>query len=214
MLDLILVFEQLIERAVPLLQLSCLNPHPWGSAHLPFAVVTPSGYPLPAIAVADEVGLQPACQPMFARRCSKPIGNQHQRAITRPRAVTAARTHKPINRCLQAEFLPPVTCDQHRSPIKGCDRFHILAANADFVVYHAVAAGLAVPQLHHLVEVEMCRKQVTASEIEDGAMACLAFLTKGFDHAHVFVLDAFATGGADHAQEHGLLQHLSLPMET
>src|SRR5712671_965303 len=97
---------------------------------------------------------------------------------------------------------------------KGCDRFHILAANADFVVYHAVAAGLAVQQLHQLVEVEMCRKQVTASEIEDGAMACLAFLTKGFDHAHVFVLDAFATGGADHAQEHGLLQHLSLPMET
>ena len=56
----------------------------------------------------------------------------------------------------------------------------------------------------------MRRQQIPAPEIENGAMARLAVLAEGFDHAHVLVLDAFAAGGADHPQEHGLLRNLSL----
>jgi len=57
----------------------------------------------------------------------------------------------------------------------------------------------------------MSGQQVPATEIEDGAMPRLAVLAIGFDYADVFVLDAFAAGGADYPQEHGSLRNLSLP---
>src|SRR4030088_385349 len=41
--------QQLIECAVPLLELSCRNPYPWGPAHQPFAVIAPGRHPLPAV---------------------------------------------------------------------------------------------------------------------------------------------------------------------
>jgi hypothetical protein len=42
------------------------------------------------------------------------------------------------------------------------------------------------------------------------AVPCLAVLTKGLDDPHILMRDAFAASGADHPQEHGLLQNLSL----
>jgi hypothetical protein len=51
-------------------------------------------------------------------------------------------------------------------------------------------------------------------EVENSAMARLAALPIGFDHAHVFVLNAFAARRADHSQEHGLLRNLSLSKPT
>ena len=56
----------------------------------------------------------------------------------------------------------------------------------------------------------MGRQQIFAPEIEHRAMPCLAILPKRLDHTHILVRDAFATGGADHAQEHGFLRNLSL----
>ena len=65
-------------------------------------------------------------------------------------------------------------------------------------------------QAHQLVEIEMRRQQVPSPEIEHRAMPCLAVLTKGFDDPHILVRHAFAAGGTDHPQEHGLPQKLSL----
>jgi hypothetical protein len=56
----------------------------------------------------------------------------------------------------------------------------------------------------------MRRQQVPAPEIEHRAMPRLAVLTKGFDDPHILVRHAFAAGGTDHPQEHGLPQKLSL----
>src|SRR5262249_23381853 len=72
-------------------------------------------------------------------------------------------------------------------------------------------------QPHQFSEVEMRRQQVLAPEIEHSAVPCLAVLPKRFDHTHILVRDAFAAGGADHTQEHGLLRNLSLrsrPLES
>ena len=61
-LDLRLAREQLIERAIPLLELTRLDPHPRRPAGLALQLVAPCGHPAPAVAIADEVGLQPPRQ--------------------------------------------------------------------------------------------------------------------------------------------------------
>jgi hypothetical protein len=65
-----------------------------------------------------------------------------------------------------------------------------------------------VQQAGQLVQVEMRRQQVAPPEVENSAMARLAALPIGFDHAHVFVLNAFAARRAD------LLRNLSLCKPT
>jgi hypothetical protein len=76
-----------------------------------------------------------------------------------------------------------------------------------------IRRGIAVQQ-RQLVQVEMRRQQVAPPEVENSAMARLAALPIGLDHAHVFVLNALAARGADHSQEHGLLRNLSLSKPT
>src|ERR1700674_4735179 len=92
---------------------------------------------------------------------------------------------------------------QHRSPIPRRHGVDILAPD------RSLRHRLAMQQAGQLGEVEMRRQQVLATQIEHGAMARLAALAIGFDHPHVFMLDAFAAGGADDAQEHGPLRTLS-----
>lgn len=69
-------------------------------------------------------------------------------------------------------------------------------------------------QAPQFAQVEMRRQHVLATEIEHGAMPRLALVAKGLDDPHVLMFDAFATGGTDHAQEHGLPQKLSLRETT
>ena len=125
-----LVLQQLIERAVPLLELACLDFHAWRPTQLARALVAPGGKPAPTVAVAHEVGLQPACQPVLAARRSEPIGDQHHRAIARRRSVVPSGAHQPIERRLQPELAPQLACRQHRSPVPGGERTHVLAPKA------------------------------------------------------------------------------------
>jgi hypothetical protein len=124
---------------------------------------------------------------MLAARCGQPIDGQHQSAITQRRSIATARFTEPVERRFEAELTPQVARHQHR----------LLAA------YAAVGDRLAVQQAHQFREIEMCRQQVLAPEIEHRAVPCLAVLPKRFDHTHILVGDAFATSGPDHTQEHG-----------
>ena len=205
-LDLRLALEQLIERAVPLLELTRLDPHPWRPAGLARKIVAPCGQPATAVAIADEVGLQPPRQAMFAARRGEPIGDQHQSAIAQRRRVATAGSGELVERRREPELVPHVAHHKHGSPIPRPDGMDILTSNA------TIGERLAVQQARQLDEVEMGGQQVLAAEIEDGAMTCLAVLAKGFDDTHVLVLDAFAAGGAHHPQEHGFLRNLSLRM--
>jgi hypothetical protein len=138
---------------------------------------------------------------MLAARRGQPIDDQHQRAIAQCRGVATGRRGEPVERRFEAELAPHMVRHQHRSPIP---RRH--GANV-FLSDGAVTHRLAVQQAHQLIEVEMGRQQIPAAKIEYRAMPGLAVLPKGFDDAHIFVLDAFAAGGANHPQKHGLLRN-------
>ena len=97
---------------------------------------------------------------------------------------------------------------QHRPEVPCGNRLHVFAPNP------VIRRGIAVQQARQLVQVEMRRQQVAPPEVENSAMARLAALPIGFDHAHVFVLNALAARRADHSQEHGLLRNLSLSKPT
>jgi len=138
----------------------------------------------------------------------QPIGDQHQGAIAQRRCIAAAASGEPVERRLKSEFAPDMAGHQHWPPVPRRNRLHVLAPNP------AVGCGIAVQQAHQLVQVEMGRQQVAPPEIENGAVPRLASLPIGFDHAHVFVLDALAAGRPNHPQEHGFLRNLPLPIST
>lgn len=205
--DLRLERQQLIERAVPVLELARLDPHPRRPARLPRGVIAPRRHEAAAVAVADEVGLQPARQAMLAPRRRQPIGDQDQSLIAQrggiATMVATLASDEPVERHLKPKLAPQMARRQHRSPIPRRHGVDILAPD------RSLRHRLAMQQAHQLGEIEMRRQQVLATQIEHGAMARLAALAIGFDHPHVFMLDAFAAGGADDAQEHGPLRTLS-----
>src|ERR1700745_2767855 len=64
---------------------------------------------------------------------------------------------------------------------------------------------ISVQKSRQLLDIEVLTQNILASQIDDRAMLGFALLvTIGFNQADVFVLDAVAAGGSDHAQEHGL----------
>ena len=75
MLDLCLALKQLIERAVPPLQLARLNAHPRCLASFALRVIAPCWDPASSLLVADKDGFQPSGEPVFAARRNQPIGN-------------------------------------------------------------------------------------------------------------------------------------------
>ena len=193
-LDLRLARQQLIERAVPVLELPRRDPHPWRPARLALGVVAPRRQEAAATAIAHEVGLQPARQAMLAGRRGEPIGNQRQNPIAQRGGIATTISGESVERRLKPKFNPQVARRQHRSEVPRRHGVNVLAPDR---------AGLAMQQACQLGEIEMRRQQVLATQIEDGAMPRLAAVAIGFDHPHIFVLDALAAGGADDAQEHG-----------
>ena len=178
MLDLRLAGEQLVERAIPLLQLVRLDAHPRCPAGLAFDVVAPCRDETAAAAIADKIVLQPLRQRMLAPWRRQSIGDQHQRPIAQPHRLAAIRPRKLIEHSLEAELAPHRTRGQHRPPVLRADRADIIARDATIV------GRIAVQQAAELVEVEMRCQKIAAAEIDDGAMPRLAVAVAiGFDHA-------------------------------
>ena len=75
-LERVLGRDQAIEGAIPGVQLAVM--------HLDAAAGVPIRQEASALAIADKVGLQPACQAVLAARCSQSIGDQHQSSIVKP----------------------------------------------------------------------------------------------------------------------------------
>ena len=138
---------------------------------------------------------------MLAAGRSEPIDHQHQSAIAQACGLADGGRREFIERRFKAELAPQMARHQHRSPIPCRERANILAPNGA-IRHRAIRNGVALQQASQFVEIEMGRQQVPPPEIEHGAMARLAVVPIGFDHAHIFVLDALGAGGADDAQEH------------
>jgi hypothetical protein len=65
---------QLIECAIPGVELIGIHPHP--------IALTPVGYEAASRAIADEVGLEPTGQTMFAFGTDQSIGDEHERSVS------------------------------------------------------------------------------------------------------------------------------------
>jgi hypothetical protein len=125
---------------------------------------------------------------MLATRRGQSIGDQHQGAITQRRCIATSGPGEPVECRLKPEFAPDVAGRQHRSPVPRRDSMDVLTPNA------AIGRGIAVQQVHQLVQVEVRCQQIPPPEIENRAMPRLAVLPISFDHPHIFVLDALAAG--------------------
>ena len=92
----------MIQRAIPTHQLREVDLHT--------LVLLPDGLVTTSATIANEVGLQPGRQSMFAGRLRDPIGDQHQgaahpvimRILPRNRFGTVSR---PIEQTTQSQFL-------------------------------------------------------------------------------------------------------------
>jgi hypothetical protein len=199
-LDALLVLEQLIERAIPLLELTHLDLHARCAAGLACHLVAPLCHPSPAMTITDEVALQPARQPMLAAGRSKPIEHQHEGAVTERVAIAPARKAEPIEHRLQPELTPQMAGGQRRPPVPGGQRRDVIGL--DRARGPLRRGRITVQQPRQLVEIEMLGQHIAAAEIENGAMAGLTVLSNGFDDPHILVLDTLTAGGANDAEEH------------
>src|SRR5215469_3956998 len=197
MFDLWLAFEQLVERAVPLLQLARLHAHPRCLAGFARRAIAPCGDPASSLLVADKVGFQPAGKPMFAAWRDQPIGNQDKGSLTECYAVVPATPAELLEHARQAEFGPQAARNEYRSPVPSVERLNVFTAQI------FARLNFPVQQSIEFVEIEMRSQQILAAEIDDCAMLILAVLAIGFDDAHVLVFDPLGAGGANHAQIHG-----------
>ena len=81
--DLVLGLEELVEGAVPGIELAGMDADP--------SAAVPMGDEPSALAVADEVGLEPAGQAMLTGRGDEPVGDQHEGAVGKRDAFGSAR---------------------------------------------------------------------------------------------------------------------------
>ena len=117
MLDLRLALEQLIERAIPLLQLPRRYPHAWASAGLAFPIVAPRRDPTPAMTITDEIVLQPLRQRMLAAWARQAVGDQNQGALAERDAITASARAGLRQHMIETKLVPELTGRQARAPI-------------------------------------------------------------------------------------------------
>ena len=136
---------------------------------------------------------------MLAARRHQSVGDQNQRPVAQADAIPALCLGGLVERRVQTKVAPHLLHGQHPAPVPGADGAYIIALRFSSVRL------LTVQKSRQLLQIEMRPQKILASEIDDGAMLGFALrITKGFNQAHVFVLDPVAASRSDHAQEHGL----------
>jgi hypothetical protein len=199
-LDIVLAGKQLIKRAIPLLELAHLDPHPRRRAGFANVFLAPSRNEAPTHPITDKIALQPSCQSMLAARCRQTVGNQNQRPVTQAGAIPALCLGGLVERHMQTKVAPHLLHGEHPAPVPSAD-------GADIVALRCSSVRLfTVQKSRQLLQIKVRSQKIFAPEIDDGAMLGFALLiAKRFNQAHVFVLDPIAASGSDHAQEHGPL---------
>jgi hypothetical protein len=77
--------QQLVKRAIPLLELAYLDPHPRCFAGDAVAIIAPRRHPTAAVAIADKVGLQPRAKPCSVPGAHRDRGDRCALHMARPR---------------------------------------------------------------------------------------------------------------------------------
>src|SRR5215831_951421 len=103
---------------------------------------------------------------MLASWAHQTIGDQHERPIAQPRRAPALAPGVRVEHRVEAEFAPHRLRGQHRAPVPGSDRSHVLALDT-------ISLLLAMEQTPQLRQIEMLREQILAAKIENGAVLVL-----------------------------------------
>jgi hypothetical protein len=174
--DPVLGGAELIERAIPGVQLPGMDADP--------SAGVPMGDEAPALAIADEVGLEPAGEPVFAGRSDESIGDKDEGTVGEGDAFGFAEGV--IEDRPEAELIEEGAEREDGSPGRGIDDLRIGRRGL-------LLAG--VPAEQSLEPGEDLDEEIFAAEIGDDALLDLSAFAVGFDDADIFVENA--AGGAD-----------------
>ena len=189
-----LVRGQSVEGAIPAVELGVLDAHSRPSAAAALVVVAPGRQPAAAAAVADELGFQPARQPVLARGRAQAVGGQHQHAIGQPRLASRGRSFEAVENVFQAELLEGLAQGQKTPPSGG------LFGGGELVGVEPAAGPIEQPD----EGVQLGAELVLAAQTDDDPLAgAAAVIAVGLDELDVFV--DFGRGAADagEARKHG-----------
>ena len=171
--DLVLGRVELIEGAVPGVELAGMDADP--------AALVPVGDEASALAVADEVGLEPAGEPVLTGRGDEPVGDEHEGAVGERDAFGLPEVL--VEDGPEAQLIEQGPDDEDRPPGRGFAELGV----------GGISRRLAGEEPSELGE--DLDEEVLASEIGDDALLDLTAFAVGFDDADVFVDGA--AGGAD-----------------
>jgi len=167
-LDAVFGLVELIESTVPGIELTGMDADP--------LALVPVGEEASSLAIADEVGLEPAGKPVLAGGGDEPVGDEYEGAVGERDAFGPAQML--VEDVPEAQLIEQGADDEDRPPVRGvADLGFPGIAGIDGVVPGEKLAELG----------EQLDEKVLASEIGDDALLDLAALAVGFDDADVFV---------------------------
>ena len=181
-----LVRGQSVEGTIPAVELGVLDAHSRAPAPAALLVVAPGRQPAAAAAVTDELGFQPARQPVLARGRAQAVGDQHQGAIGQPRLSSRGRSLEAVENVFQAELLEGLAEGQQASPGGG------LFGGGEPAGVDPAAGAVEQPD----EGVQLGAELVLAAQADDDPLAAAAaIIAVGLDELDVFV--DFGRGAAD-----------------
>ena len=177
--DLALGRVELIEGAVPGVELAGMDADP--------PALVPVGDEASALAVADEVGLEPAGEPVLTGRGDEPVGDEHKGAVGEGDAFGLPEVS--VEDAPESQLIEQGPNDEDRPPVRGFAELGVRGIT--------ILAGEEPSELgEHLEE------EVLSSEIGDDALLDLTAFAVGLDDTDVFV-----DGAAFGADFHGSRVH-------
>ena len=159
---------ELVEGAVPGVELTGMDADP--------AAVVPMGDEASALAVADEVGLEPSGQAMLTGRGDEPVGDQHEGAVGErdalgsPEVLVEDRPRGRVGRTRRGRRGPAPSWRRRRPGARWVAGLAVVLAGEE-------SAELG----------EDLDEEILATEVGDDALLDLTVFAVGFDDADVFV---------------------------
>src|SRR5512142_3085959 len=174
--DAILGRVKLVEGAVPGVELAGMHANP--------PALVPVGDEASSLAIADEVGLEPAGEPVFTGGCDEPVGDEHEGAVGERDALGSPEVL--VEDVPEAHLIEQGADDEDRPPVGGI---------TDLGFRRLAVLDAGIPGEESLELGEDLDEEVLASEVGDDALLDLTACAVGFDDADVFIDGA--AGGAD-----------------
>src|SRR5262249_13909120 len=156
-----------------------------------------------SLAIAHEVGLEPAGPPMLTGRGDEAVGDEDEGTVGERNAFGASEVM--VEDLPEPELSEQGSDGEDRPPGRGIDDLRIEGV-VDFV--------RAVAPEESLEFGEDIDEEIFAAEVGVDALLDLAVLAVGFDNADVFVDSAVGGADFDDARVHGLDYHDRLACES